>query len=220
MMPSRISPVGAIVASLVVVILLLLSGIAEATEATIDESHVCLDSGEWQIRYSVWNDDPRPLEVTDQDPAIWPSQLPPKALTFSDFVTLPGDALGHSATVIGVWSPTEPPAFLVGIVDLREEICSPVTTTTTTTEPTPESTTTTIPGEEPSTTTTTTVPVATTTTAPTASVGPPPVHDAPALTELPFTGLGDYLWPLLIGGIGFLALGFGMVYGTYRVGRR
>ena len=223
----RISWEGAIVASLVAVVIFLLAGRAEATVATIDGSAVCNEeTGEWLVTYQVFNDDPRPLTVTDQDPQLWPGVIAGKSLAFSDRVTLPGDALGHSATVIGQWSPDEAPAFLVGIVDLRERTCSPAATTTTTTSsttiPTPSELSTTTTTEGPTVTSTSTpTPASTvpTTSAPTLSrVGPAPLTSSVTLTvpvptavnagsELPYTGIGDWAVPLAVAGFALVILG-------------
>jgi len=133
---------------------------ADATVATIDSDHFCDEAtGEWVVTWSVFNDDERPLIVTEQEPPLWPAEIPGKSTVTAQPVRLAGDALGTSAELIGVWSDVEPPAFLVGIVDLREETCLSVTTTTD-----PSTTTSSITGTTVPATTTTTSTVSTTST--------------------------------------------------------
>lgn len=171
---------------------------AEATTATIEGEHVCLDTGEWQIVWTVYNDDDRPMTVTGQEPPLWPPTIPGKTIAVAQPYRIPGDSLGASADLYGYWSDPEQ-IHLVGIIDLREETCS--TTTTTTTVATSTSTT------APSSTTSssTTIPSEATTTSTPAPDSSVPTTTVP--TQLPFTGTSDWLVPLAVMAFGVLVLG-------------
>lgn len=87
-------------------------------------------------------------------------------------------------------------------------------TTTTTTEPPSTTTTTQTSTTSSSTTSTTVIGETTTTTDPQTTTTQPP--GCTPETCLPLTGMGDWLFPTALAGVGLMALGGAMVAGTYR----